>query len=172
MCTCTGIFNGSKGTVVGFAFTGPVPEIAIPEVSTFHIGDDREIPTVFVQMDLPIGYSISSTTPSIIPFVAVTTEADTYNNYYHRWQLPLEPAFATTTHKMQGATAKYGAVVDPSPGTPFTRGLDYVAVSRPTELNNLTLLAPLTPAHFNGYIPERHLIRTEYDRLRSLHTDN
>ena len=144
----------------------------MPEVSTFHIGDDREIPTVFVQMDLPIGYSISSTTPSIIPFVAVTTEADTYNKYYHRWQLPLEPAFATTTHKMQGATEKYGAVVDPNPGTPFTRGLDYIAVSRPTELNNLTLLAPLTPAHFNGYIPERHLIRTEYDRLRSLHTDN
>ena len=57
----------------------------MPEVSTFHFGDDREIPTFFVQMDLPIGYSISSTTPSIIPFVAVTTEADTYNNYYHRW---------------------------------------------------------------------------------------
>ena len=29
------------------------------------------------------------------------------------WQLPLEPAFACTTHKMQGATAKYGAAIEP-----------------------------------------------------------
>ena len=30
---------------------------------------------------------------------------------YHRWQIPLEPAFASRTHKMQGATAKFGGVV-------------------------------------------------------------
>ena len=73
---------------------------------------------------------------------------------------------------MQGARAKHGAVVDPSPGTPFTRGLDYVAVSRPTELKKLILFEPLTPAHFDGYIEERHLITTEYNKLRGLHTND
>ena len=45
---------------------------------------------------------------------------------------------------MQGATAKHGAVVEPSPNKPFARGLDYVTVSRPTEFTNPTLLSPLT----------------------------
>ena len=44
---------------------------------------------------------------------------------------------------MQGATAKHGAVVEPSANKLFPKGLDYVAVSRPTELANLTLLNPL-----------------------------
>ena len=56
----------------------------------------------------------------------------------------VEPAFACTAHKMQGATAKHGAVVEPSPNKPFARGLDYVTVSRPTEFTNPTLLSPLT----------------------------
>ena len=29
---------------------------------------------------------------------------------YYRWQLPMEPAYAITTHKMEGATAKFGAL--------------------------------------------------------------
>ena len=120
-------------------------------------------------MDLPIGYSISRTIPNIIPFVAITTVDDKYSKNYHRWQIPLEPAFASTTHKMQGATAKFGAVIEPSAKKPFARGLDYVATSRPTELAKLTLLAPLTVKQFSAFPQERHSIRQEYNRLRELH---
>ena len=64
---------------------------------------------------------------------------------------PLQPALACTTHKKQGATAKHGAEVEPSANNLFPRGLDYVTVSRPTELANLTPLNPLTPPHFTGF---------------------
>ena len=53
---------------------------------------------------------------------------------YHRWQLPLEPAHAITTHEMQDASAKFVAVIEPSQCKPFARGLDNVTASRPTEL--------------------------------------
>ena len=45
-----------------------------------------------------------------------------YRKHYHRWQIPLEPAFASTTHKMQGTAAKFGAVIDPSEKKTFARG--------------------------------------------------
>ena len=141
----------------------------MPKPSEFHELDNREIPTVFVKMDLPIGYSISVTIPNVIPFVAITSDDDIYKKKYHRWQIPLEPAFASTTHKMQGATAKFGAVIEPSAKRPFARGLDYVAASRPTELAKLTLLAPLTVNHFTAFPQERHHIREEYIRLRNMH---
>ena len=59
---------------------------------------------------------------------------------------------------MQGATANHGAVVKPSANKLFPRGLDYVTVSRPTEIANLTLLNPLAPAHFTGFPQERHAV--------------
>ena len=151
----TGLHNGSKGTVVGFAFTGTLPQVTMLTVTSFHLCDDREIPTVFVKMDEKIGYSISSIIDS------VTSEDVLYHKYYHRWQLPLQPVFACTTHKTQGATAKQRAVVDPSANKLFPKGLDYVAVSSTTELANLTLLNPLTPAHFTGFAQERHAINQE-----------
>ena len=53
---------------------GEVQTNLIPITSEFHALIDREIPTVFVKMDLPIGYSISKTVPNVIPFVAITTD--------------------------------------------------------------------------------------------------
>ena len=47
---------------------------------------------------------------NVIPFVAMITEDDTCTQHYHTWRIPLEAAFASTTHKMQGTTAKFGAV--------------------------------------------------------------
>ena len=32
------------------------------------------------------------------------------NKHYYRWQLPLAPSAAITTHKAQGITATYGVV--------------------------------------------------------------
>ena len=93
-----------------------------------------------------------------------------YSNNYNRWQLSLEPAFAVTTHKMQGSTAKYGAVVLPANGQPFVKGLDYVAPSRPTELKKLFLLRSLTTHNFNGFQPEVAAIKEEYRRLKQKYT--
>ena len=45
----------------------------MPKPSEFHEVIDREIPTIIVKRDLPIGYYISRTIPNIIPFVAITT---------------------------------------------------------------------------------------------------
>ena len=71
-------------------------------------------------------------------------------------------------HKMQGSTAKHGAVIQPSIGRPFSRGLDYVAPSRSTELNNLFLLRRLSEENFNGFKTEITDINNEYNRLRQL----
>ena len=57
------------------------------------------------------------------------------------------------------------SVVELSANKLFARELDYVAVSRPTELANLTLLNPLPPAHFTGFPQERLAISQEYERL-------
>jgi hypothetical protein len=67
-----------------------------------------------------------------------------------------EPAFACTTHKIQGSTASSGAVIERSMKKPFTRGLDYVAVSRPTDLSKLFLLGPLTDTKFIAFPKERN----------------
>ena len=115
---------------------------------------------------LDIGYSVRDDIPNVIPFVAVCG-SDRVGTHYNRWQLQLIPAFASATHKMQGSTAKYGAVILPSVGRPFARGLDYVAPLRPTELNKLFLLRRLTITNFNDktYHPEIAEIKAEYTRL-------
>ena len=121
-------------------------------------------------MDLNTGYSISNEMPNIIPFVAMPG-SDKYNHKFTRWQLPLEPAFACTTRKMQGSTAKYGAVIMPSIGRPFARGLDYVAASRPTELNKLFLLKRLEESNFNSFQADITAIKNEYIRLHNLNNN-
>ena len=73
-----GIYNGAKGTVVGFAFRGCTPTITTPLHATFHTMEPREIPTVFVKMDNPIGYTIQEGPQDIIPFVAVCRQEDKY----------------------------------------------------------------------------------------------
>jgi hypothetical protein len=130
---------------------------------------EREIPTVLVKMDIEIGYSVYDHIKNIIPFVAICSGTK-YSKNYHRWQIPLEAAFACTTHKMQGTTAKNGAVILPSANQPFARGLDYVAPSRPTELKNLFLLRRLTSAHFTSHKQEILAIEEEYTRLNNLYT--
>jgi hypothetical protein len=159
----TGIYNGSKGTVVGFAFCKEEPPVLLPLVKDFHADHTREIPVVFVKMDSTIG-GISSNINNIIPFTAVCDESDIYDGY-HRWQLPLRAASAITTHKMQGTTAVGNVVTMPSLGGSFTRGLDYVANSRATELSKLFLLRPLTKESFTSFPNSRATIDREYTRL-------
>ena len=56
------------------------------------------------------------------------------NVKYYRWQLPLIPATALNTHKVQGLTAENGIVYKPTyNGRHWARALEYVAISRCTQ---------------------------------------
>jgi hypothetical protein len=50
---------------------------------------------------------------------------------------------------------------EPSKSKQFSRGIDYVAASRPTVLKILFLLSPLTDRHFNAWPEERAEVRKE-----------
>jgi ATP-dependent exoDNAse (exonuclease V) alpha subunit len=116
-------------------------------------------------MDKDNGYSLSTLISNIVPFTAVCDDTRKYNTYYNRWYMPLEVAFAITTHKMQGATCTGNCVTQASIGAPFSRGLDYVATSRVTELKKLFLIDPLTKTQFTSDRTDRRAIKKEYDRL-------
>ena len=54
----------------------------------------------------------------------------------------------------------------PGSSKPFTRGLEYVAISRYPAYDKLYLLKPLQPKHFNSFpTPMKH-IRECYDKFR------
>lgn len=57
-------------------------------------------------------------------------------------QLPIKPAWALTVHKSQGLT--FNKVVIDFTGGAFTSGQTYVALSRCTSLEGMTLLQPLS----------------------------
>ena len=92
---------------------------------------------------------------------------------YYRWQLPLLPAGALNTHKVQGITATNGVVIKPTAvgKDPYARGLEYVALSRCKTIcdHNLILLTILTKQHFVGNAGTRKqmiLINNAYDKFR------
>lgn len=122
-----------------------------------------------VKIDQMIG-GIAGSNTNIITFTAVCDKSDVYEGGYHRWQLPLKAASAITTHKMQGTTAIGNVVTLPSSSGFFTRGLDYVANSRVTELDKLFLLRPMTKAAFTSYPNTTAFIDREYKRLSLTYT--
>ena len=67
--------------------------------------------------------------------------------HYMRWQIPLIVAYSITTHKSQSMTAHNGIVYEPSIRSPFTRGLPYVALSRATDLDKVSLLSAIRNDH-------------------------
>ena len=86
-------------------------------------------------------------------------------------QLPLRPASATITHKMQGSTVHGNCVTlatDISKRLPFTRGIDYVCHSRARDLSSLYLVHALRPVHFTHFGSDRKLVTAEYSRLRDI----
>ena len=102
IATQIGIFQGAMGTVIGFGYRGEAPNLNTPT------GDDmsdarhnnREIPTVFVEMDNEaIPCSIRPITPDnkkpVIPFTAMAS-TEKIKGKYHRIMLPLAMAHATT----------------------------------------------------------------------------
>lgn len=116
-------------------------------------------------MDKDNGYSLSTLLSNIVPFTAICDDTTKYSTNYNRWHIPLEVAFAITTHKMQGATCTGNCVTQASLGAPFSRGLDYVATSRVTELKKLFLINPLTKIQFLSDPKDRFAIKKEYSRL-------
>ena len=78
-------------------------------------------------MDDDIGYSISKTIPNLIPISKICSDTKIKGKYF-RYQLPLNMAHCSTTHKRRGVTAKHGAVIKPTAynNIPFSRGLEYV----------------------------------------------
>ena len=124
-------------------------------------------------MDENIGYSISTVIPNLIPIGKVCSE--TKIKGYFRYQLPLDMAHCSTTHKRQGVTAKYGAVIKPTAynKTPFSRGLEYVQLSRSQRLEHIVLIGnKFNKHHFMSHEKERHRIEREYDRLKKLNKYN
>jgi hypothetical protein len=116
-------------------------------------------------MDNDNGYSINNLIPNIVPFTEYTDITEKWEKLYHRWQLPLVPAAGITTFKMQGSTVKGNCVTNPSLKCPRSRGLDYVANSRVTEMSKLFLMRPLMEANFTSHPLERIAIAFEYKRL-------
>ena len=85
-----------------------------------------------------------------------------------RWQTPLIVAYSITTHKSQSMTAHNGIVYEPSISSPFTRGLPYVALSRATDLDKVSLLSAIRNDHFisNKFLAENETIANFYSLLK------
>ena len=169
-----GAYNGARGTIVGFVWKSkaPVGDRILPKVNELHaLEKDRIISAILVQMEKPTEYSVSSEQPNVLPFTPLTCKDKKYLGKFHRAQIPLRPAFATTTHKAQGITAKHGVVLLPSAGTPFCRGLAYVGISRATHLHKLHLLRNLRIDHFTSgtTCKATTAIRKEYARFEELY---
>ena len=106
----------------------------------------------------------------VIPFSPIRTPFSKSAGGYYRCQLPLGPCHASTVHGCQGWTAKSpgGIVYEPPSGSPFAMALDYVALSRCQQLDDLTLLSPLKISGFLSHSANRKLIKDEYARLMAL----
>lgn len=183
IATSLGLNNGSMGTIVAFGFhqnnatktqtIQPFPEIG----KMYLLHPNRYTPIVFVRFNklttTDNTYSAMRNISNVIPIVAEAHRKSFRVNgkNYYRWQLPLQPAAAITTHKAQSMTAKHGAVLIPSPPgiDPFARSLAYVQISRVTRISNdnLLLLHPLQQRHFNHprHEKERKQVKDEYIRL-------
>jgi len=172
--TYIGAYNGARGTIVGFVWKtkAPVGDAVLPRVNKLYTYvQDRVIAAVLVQMEKPTEYSVSNEQPNVLPFTPLCCADKKHLGKFHRSQIPLRPAFATTTHKAQGITAKHGVVLLPSAGTPFCRGLAYVGISRATNLQKLYLLRSLRIDHFTSgpKCNATTAIRTEYERFANFY---
>ena len=183
IATEIGLTNGTVGKVVAFGFsdTNKTPMFVQPK--DFHTINSYKAPPpiVFIEFtSLPIEIKDTVIDGKIYKnVIPVTMEKDEYhrlrigNITYYRWQLPLIPAAALNTHKVQGFTAENGIVYKPTYGRrPWARALEYVAISRCTSISgtNLILLKPLHIDHFTTPPREYQWIREAYEYFTNLIT--
>jgi len=118
-------------------------------------------------MDQNIGYSISPLIPNIIPISKVSSDSKIKGEYL-RFQLPLDMAHCSTTHKRQGVTAKFGTVIKPTDydKTPFSRGLEYVQLSRATKLEEVFLIGKHNKKHFQSHVAEEKKNRKRIRQIK------
>jgi ATP-dependent exoDNAse (exonuclease V) alpha subunit len=123
--------NGTLGIVKGFSADGKRVEVGIGKDETYLVSPSTWdlIRHDQVQRKGESGSTVDALEPKII---ATFT------------QIPLRAAWALTVHKSQGAT--YEKVVF-DPRNIFDNGQTYVALSRVTTIEGLTLLNELEPRH-------------------------
>ena len=171
-----GLTNGTIGEIVAFGFEGN-SEIYTESVepSDFYKIKSCNSPVVFVKF--PTMTINDSAIVGIEKVVPITLQRNKYETFkaggakYFRWQMPFIPAFALNTHKVQGLTAHDGVVYKPTPSnqSPFTRSLEYVAISRCPSVKKLILLKPLKSSHFRptGREHEFNMIENAYQKFRT-----
>ena len=179
-----GLTNGTMGKVIAFGFSDKIStsNVKFIQPKDFHTVDPNKNPSpiVFVQFN-SLQIDVKGTVidgekyNKVIP---ITIEKDEYhrlrigNITYYRWQLPLIPAAALNTHKVQGMTADNGIVYKPTYNRrPWARALEYVAINRCTSIsdNKLILLKPLKSDHFTSPPQEYEWIQESYEYFTKLH---
>ena len=166
--TQVGIFNGALGTIISFVFKGPFPHRKDWDCTIAECAIDRELPTVLVKMDEDFGSSCVPFESNVVSF-APYTQTDNLNykgHAYHRRQVPLELAHASTVHKVQGITAPEQVIYLPCRNTlPGSKrqigvqfGVDYTALSRSQSLAQIVLLGRVSEMNFTCFPKQRQLI--------------
>ncbi len=95
------------------------------------VKDDGEVVSLEPEMWENVQYSYDEREKKVIEVVQGTFK-----------QYPIKPAWALTVHKSQGLT--FGKVIIDFAGGAFTSGQTYVALSRCTSLEGISLLRPLS----------------------------
>ena len=120
-----GITNGTMCTVRDIIFTEGKTPPNLPTAVLVHIPDYK-------------GPSFSDSEANIVPIVPIRRQFNYKKQNCTREMIPLQPGYALTIHKAQGASYPFKVTVDLG-DKDFALGLSYVALSRCTKISNLAL---------------------------------
>jgi ATP-dependent exoDNAse (exonuclease V) alpha subunit len=157
--TDVGLHNGAKGTVEGFVYAtseGPGRNGTLPNavvVSFPHLNDS--LPSYFEHVPKTLA----------IPPQLFSWSVAGRNHFMSRTQVPLQLAWSSTFHKVQGRTLN-DAYIDLG-RKEYTPGMTLVALSRVRRLSDL-LLVPFSCERFQkaGTSPACVAIRSALEKLR------
>ena len=157
-----GLTNGSSGTVVGFAY---------PHGHEPYIGEDVDVAATCNEMPIialvqfPTFRGTNSFSQIlceplgdlVVPIHA--TRGPSIRGLV-RFQLPLRPAHALTSHGVQGYTARQGVIYVPH-AVPSDLNIAYVAFSRATRLSHIHIVSHISHKHFRAKPSQRIAIDDE-----------